>query len=63
MAKPRLPKKVICDNYNENLSRDELEDKILDSLSTYYGYCVNSFNFEVKDTTIYITNIDWDTTE
>lgn len=63
MKKTRLPKKVICDNYNENLSRDELEDKILDKLSDYYGYCVNSFNFEVKDNTIYITNIDWDTTE
>ena len=63
MAKLNLPKEVIIDNYNENLDREELEEKLLDSLSNEYGYCINSFNFEVKGTTIYVSNIDWDTTE
>ena len=63
MKKLNLPKKVIIDSYNENLDREELEEKLLDGLSNEYGYCINSFNFEVKGTTIYISNIDWDTTE
>lgn len=58
-----LPKEIIFDNYNENLSRDELEDKILDRLSDEYGYCINSFNFKVKGSTIYVNNINWDTSE
>jgi len=63
MAKSRLPREIIFDNYSENLSRDELEDKILNRLSDDYGYCVNSFNFRVEGNTIYVNNIDWDTTE
>ena len=63
MGTINLPKKIIIDNYNEKLSREELEEKILDGLSNEYGYCINSFTFKVKNNTIYVSNIDWDTTE
>ena len=61
--KPTLPKEVEIYNYDNSYTREELEERIPDSLSNEYGYCINSFNFEVKNDTIYISNIDWDTSE
>lgn len=60
---PVLPKKVEIYNYDNSYTREELEERIPDILSNEYGYCINSFNFEVKNDTIYISNIDWDTSE
>ena len=45
---------------------DSIEDKeyvencISDYLSDTYGWCVNSFNYEILKDKIKITNIDWD---
>ena len=47
---------------------DSIEDEyyvvevINDYLSDNYGWCVNNYDYEVKDDKIEITNIDWDLT-
>ncbi len=45
---------------------DDLDEAISDYLSDKYGFCINGFCIESTDTTtgeIYVTEIDWDTTE
>ena len=61
----------IQDNGFNVYDDEELEEQLSEYLSDFYGYCHNSFNYEViwnsqfpdQPTKIKITNIDWDTTE
>ena len=41
---------------------DYVEEEINDYLSDEYGWCVNSYNWEVDGDKIKITDIDWDLT-
>ena len=62
-----LPKRLTLDldvlGLDEYSDKDEIEDAINDYLSDEYGFCVNSWEYEIESDVIFISNIDWDTDE
>ena len=63
-----LPSEVVIDGELLVDNLDDLEDAWLDDevsdwLSDNYGYCHYGFDIEVKDGKVYVTNINWDTSE
>jgi hypothetical protein len=44
----------------DTLDEDDIETSIADYLSDNYGYCVNTFRYEIIENNAYITSIDWD---
>lgn len=63
-----LPDKVIIPL--EELDDDlllEYEDEVTECISEYlsenYCYCIFSYDYEIKDKVVEVTNIEWDTTD
>lgn len=43
--------------------KEYVEEYINNYLSDSYGYCVNTYNYEIQDGNIHVSNIDWDLTD
>lgn len=53
------PRMVVIPLYA--LDEDDIETSIADYLSDNHGYCVNTFKYELIENNVYVTSIDWDT--
>ena len=42
--------------------KEYVEEYINNYLSDSYGYCVNTYNYEIQDDNIHVSDIDWDVT-
>ena len=58
-----LPDELTISRPSNLETDDDFDEYISDYLSDEYGFCVNSFNYEFDMTRIYISKINWDTTE
>lgn len=58
----KLPKEIKCSIFDilDNCEANDLCDLITDWLSDKYGFCVNSYYYDIK---VNLSDIDWDTTE
>jgi hypothetical protein len=65
---PYLPKSVVIDgevlvdDINE-LDEADLEEAITDWLDNEYGFLFKNYDFKVKDGKVFVTDIEWDTSE